>query len=128
MLAAARPVVALCGRRRALTAEMRERMLIYLMAFLLLVVSAEVLWAQHGGCARPACGQSHNVLEAGRRLDTGSQPFERFPRARYRNYTEGNHMSDLKWLDGYSGQTLGQLLALEGECRIVRWSWRSSKP
>ena len=27
-------------------------------------------------------------------------------------------MPDLKWLDGYSGQTTGQLLALERECRI----------
>jgi hypothetical protein len=27
-------------------------------------------------------------------------------------------MSNLKWLDGYSGQTVAELLSLEGECRI----------
>jgi len=27
-------------------------------------------------------------------------------------------MSDLKWLDGYSGQTVDELLLLEAECRI----------
>ena len=27
-------------------------------------------------------------------------------------------MPDLKWLDSYSGQTINELLALEGECRI----------
>src|SRR5215472_14129753 len=27
-------------------------------------------------------------------------------------------MADLKWLDGYSGQTIDQLVALEGEYRI----------
>jgi hypothetical protein len=53
-------------------------MLLYLMASSLLVMSAVALWAQYGGFARPAHGQSQNVLEAGRRLDTRSQPFERF--------------------------------------------------
>jgi hypothetical protein len=37
-------------------------MLLYLMASLLLVMSVVALWAQHGGFARPAHGQSHNVF------------------------------------------------------------------
>ena len=27
-------------------------------------------------------------------------------------------MQELQWLDGYSGQTLDELIRLEGECRI----------